>query len=1316
MLLCLFACGGDSDDANCPTCAQSENKVGIPYITFSFKHPLDIGTEVVLDGQYSQPYPGNTPVDYIWKITSPPGSNVNKIIQEPGDPNFIGRFTPDIPGSYTISLQLTDGSLVSHPKYETITIGMPQANIVVETYSPYVGSVVLLDGKNSIPYNTIKHFMWTIISKPNGSQATLNYPYNNHVKPFFTADIHGSYIIQLKVSNGQLTSPPTIVEIKTVEYLGPIPIIQFLNSNQPTIGDKVLIDGSKSCPGPGSQQIDEYQWLFVSKPNGSNSVLDIPAHDPSKPSFTVDRPGIYTIQLIVNDGIKDSFAQRANLPTVEYDAPIARIKVLSSQPEVGSIINLDGSLSVYSKFSTGIKAYTWEIINKPTNSQTLLEYKNNDKVKPYFTPDKPGQYEIQLSVDDGIQISPPTTVKIQTVNSKPVALIMTRNTQPILVMDTVLLDGSSSFDPDGTHLVYKWAIQKPSGSQATISNPGAISPSFLADRPGQYIVSLVVYDGELNSVPHVLTITTANSKPVAKARRISLNPQDPIFENQVVQLDASQSSDVDDDLLTYQWEITEKPNGSNASIYDELQVKASFIPDIPGDYSIRLIVNDGKLNSLPDYLYLTVKEIIDLEPLEIETGNVIVDPNTLNVSGSIQFKIRNNGTRIVNTTYRILLFEDKNKDGQYNQNDDTVLAEKDIYNKPDGNSTVSESANVKADAKMSFRDNLIYVFVDSEKVIDEQDETNNITHSMADQICEPPKRALEPVLEWEWSATSVNYRSVQVMCTPVVANLNDDNNDGKIDQKDIPDIIFNTFSDTYDRNGALRAISGYDGSELFYVYDFSNNGEIYHAGPTFNPAVGDIDNDGLAEIVLVVIWQDLKRIAAVENDGQIKWITPNYSSSQRLPDGSINIADLDNDGVPEIIGGNIVLNSIDGTTRWIGAKEDGLNNSIVLDVDYDEKLEVIAGCTAYRYDGSILWNNKLLKNGYTAAANFNDDPYPEIALVAQGEIYLLEGRTGKIIWGPEMIPPGVILDNHGGLPVIADFDGDGKPEIGVAGGTRYVVFKHDGAILWSTEINDKSATTGSSVFDFEGDGRAEVIYRDENALRIFDGSDGTVLFEILMGSGTIIEMPIVVDVDNDNSAEIVIGCNSYINGNKTGIYVFGDANDNWVNTRKIWNQQAYCITNVTDDGKIPAFPNKNWNIPQFNNFRQNQMLNPFGCKDITAGEIKAYTNIGMNYAVFSVVVGNGGAVHISKGVKIAFYDGTVQHPNYLMGTEELSEDLYPGETEEVYFKLSSTYKPGWHTIIAVADEYLDSKTGLLKGDLREYREQNNKVQKMFYLP
>ena len=57
-----------------------------------------------------------------------------------------------------------------------------------------------------------------------------------------------------------------------------------------------------------------------------------------------------------------------------------------------------------------------------------------------------------------------------------------------------------------------------------------------------------------------------------------------------------------------------------------------------------------------------------------------------------------------------------------------------------------------------------------------------------------------------------------------------------------------------------------------------------------------------------------------------------------------------------------------------------------------------------------------------------------------------------------------------------------------------------------------SAVTGSAVYDFEGDGIADVVYADEVNLYVYSGVDGAVkLLYDGHNSGTLIEYPIVVE-------------------------------------------------------------------------------------------------------------------------------------------------------------------------------------------------------------
>jgi hypothetical protein len=142
--------------------------------------------------------------------------------------------------------------------------------------------------------------------------------------------------------------------------------------------------------------------------------------------------------------------------------------------------------------------------------------------------------------------------------------------------------------------------------------------------------------------------------------------------------------------------------------------------------------------------------------------------------------------------------------------------------------------------------------------------------------------------------------------------------------------------------------------------------------------------------------------------------------------------------------------------------------------------------------------------------------------------------------------------------------------------------------------DDSSKSTSSSVFDFNGDGAAEVVYNDECVLRIYEGRTGELLTWHESLSRTVVENPVVADVDNDGNAEIITIMNTEtmqcgsdnIDGvpgaeidrdnADTGIRVWGDPADTWVSARRIWNQQSYHVTNVTEAGGIPLRQPESW--------------------------------------------------------------------------------------------------------------------------------------------
>jgi RHS repeat-associated protein len=176
------------------------------------------------------------------------------------------------------------------------------------------------------------------------------------------------------------------------------------------------------------------------------------------------------------------------------------------------------------------------------------------------------------------------------------------------VGDTVTLDGSGSADVDGDPLTYRWSLTTPQGSNAQLSDPNAEQPSFHVDVKGQYIGTLIVNDGKLSSDADQVTITAGNSPPVA---HISVQPEGGVDVNTEVTLDGSSSSDLDNDALTYQWTLIRPPGSSAALMPDSSDpAKQRLVPDMSGDYLVRLVVNDGEANSEPETITISVLALV----------------------------------------------------------------------------------------------------------------------------------------------------------------------------------------------------------------------------------------------------------------------------------------------------------------------------------------------------------------------------------------------------------------------------------------------------------------------------------------------------------------------------------------------------------------------------------------------------------------------------------------------------------------------------------------------------------------------------------
>lgn len=430
------------------------------------------------------------------------------------------------------------------------------------------------------------------------------------------------------------------------------PVARIVGPYTALVGAVVQLDGSTSSDPEGGSLF--FSWTFKQKPADSRSVFN----DPSlvTPAFVADREGQYQVELIVSNGLLQSLPVTHTLqvgPCGGHPPVVAAIATDPAVPVVGDTVRFSAQITDEDLSDSCLLAqtfdYDWRLFTVPAGSSAVLA--DSAQSNPWMVVDRSGVYALELVVTDSAGWSSEPvlfTFNVSTCGeAAPVVEEIVANPPnpplgELVVLSATVVDSDNDSTCNlGQQLSYHWQLTEvPVGSLAVIERSDLEVTWFWPDVSGSYVVTLVVTDSTgLASQPAHLELTAGpcgDFPPVVES--IQAEPEDPdvgeivTLTADVYDPDNEEGCDANQELF-FNWQIVAGPAGTLSRIEEPTWEETWFLPDLPGDYLIRLVVTDSTgLSSDPAEILVTVGvcgsrppiiEGISADPLAPNTGDMV---------------------------------------------------------------------------------------------------------------------------------------------------------------------------------------------------------------------------------------------------------------------------------------------------------------------------------------------------------------------------------------------------------------------------------------------------------------------------------------------------------------------------------------------------------------------------------------------------------------------------------------------------------------------------------------------------------------------
>ncbi len=262
-----------------------------------------------------------------------------------------------------------------------------------------------------------------------------------------------------------------------------------IQPDPPIVNEEFVADGHLSYDRPAGDVITSYSWNF-----GDGSAV-VTTTNPVV-TYTYTKAGTYAISLTVADGETPPNTNTARLTVTvagdggteppipgENGAPAARVLVVPTAGVAGeTVFSFDASASTDADGDD--LTFEWTFGDGTIASGAVVTH--------VF--EEPGTYTVRVRVRDPYNASAVAsqviTVRAVGENSPPVAHIAT-GPRSTTAGSNLTFNGSSSYDPDGDFLSYKWEFKLNGVLLATAADKVVTQPFAAA---GTYTVELTVSD------------------------------------------------------------------------------------------------------------------------------------------------------------------------------------------------------------------------------------------------------------------------------------------------------------------------------------------------------------------------------------------------------------------------------------------------------------------------------------------------------------------------------------------------------------------------------------------------------------------------------------------------------------------------------------------------------------------------------------------------------------------------------------------------------------------------------------------------------